>query len=84
MSLLLKLFRQPNGLCNIPALRRLIATDKQQQKAGAAYRVVNAVARSRIDLEFRDAVAELSMLTRVAVKQTINSNLNPGAAGQIF
>jgi len=24
------------------------------------------------------------MLTRVAVKQTINSNLNPGAAGQIF
>ena len=48
------------------------------------YRVIDAVPRPDINLEFRDAAGKVSMLTRVAVKQAINSNLNPGTSSQIL
>jgi hypothetical protein len=75
---------KPNGSDDIFGLRGLVATDEQEQEVIAALRVVHAIAWTNINLELRDAVAQISVRARIPMDEPIDSHQDASSAGVIL
>jgi hypothetical protein len=47
-------------------------------------RVVHAVARTEVDLKFRNSLREIAIIPRISVYEAINSNLDADSSHQVL
>jgi hypothetical protein len=65
-------------------LGRLVPACEQDQEAVPSLRVVHAVARTEVDLKFRNSLSEVAMIPRISMDEAINSDLNAGSSRQVL
>ncbi|AOO81072.1 hypothetical protein BHK69_11910 [Bosea vaviloviae] len=70
-------FQVANRFLDIPGLRSFVAATEEQEEDVAAFRVVDAISRPMIDLQFADAVAQEASVAGVASLQPKQARRDP-------
>jgi len=61
------------GLLYIALLRTLVASNQENHQLPAALGVVNAVTRSCIDTQFRNAIRQIAVITGMAFSEPVEA-----------
>ncbi|KWV48271.1 hypothetical protein A7X68_13370 [Stenotrophomonas maltophilia] len=72
------------GLLYIALLRTLVASDQKNHQLPAPLGVVHAVTGSCIDTQFRNAIRQIAVITRMAFSEPTDTGQDASACGYVL
>jgi hypothetical protein len=84
ISVLLEVSGKRNRCLDVLLLTGFVSTREKDDEFAISFGVVNPVAWPYVDLQLRDSMRQIAMLTRIAVSKPVDSHLYACSGGAVF